>query len=184
MNDRKNQKAGVCMTGIQLVKPEAISEKSYWSYINDWKEAGETIIPVASAPGTESFEAQVHKWKNEERGVDLPAGWVSSSLYFLINEDHKILGAVHIRHELTEALMKLGGHIGYGIRPDERRKGYATAILQQALTETEKFGISEVLVTCDDDNPGSFKAIESNGGVRDPRDEEENGVLIRRYWIR
>ena len=45
--------------------------------------------------------------------------------YFLVREsDNKIIGMANIRLYLNERLREEGGHIGYGIRPSERRKGY------------------------------------------------------------
>ncbi|MDZ5710943.1 GNAT family N-acetyltransferase [Jeotgalibacillus haloalkalitolerans] len=172
------------MKEIQLVKPEKVKEEAYQAYIREWQSAEEEIIPHASIPKSKKFEEQVENWRREELGLGIPEGWVSGSLFFLINRAEKVLGAVHIRHELTETLFQRGGHIGYGIRPDERKKGYATEILKLSLREARELGINDVLITCDDDNPGSYKTIESNGGVRDPQDAEENGVLVRRYWIR
>lgn len=172
------------MEGIQLVKPEQVREEAYQEYLKEWQAAEEEIIPHASMPKGKNYEEQVENWRKEEQGIGIPEGWVSGSLFFLVNTEEKVLGAVHIRHELTEPLLKRGGHIGYGVRPGERKKGYATEILKLSLNEARNLGINEVLITCDDDNPGSYKTIESNGGVRDSEDAEENGVLIRRYWIR
>ncbi|MFB1081837.1 GNAT family N-acetyltransferase [Jeotgalibacillus sp. JSM ZJ347] len=172
------------MERVQLVKPNLITEESYRDYIKEWQTSGEEIIPNASMPVEMGFDEQVENWRNEEQGIGLPEGWVSSSLFFLINQEEKILGAAHIRHKLTERLSQYGGHIGYGVRPYERKKGYATEILKLSLKEARKLGINEVLITCNDDNPGSYKTIEANGGLRDPQDADENGILIRRYWIR
>lgn len=172
------------MESLKLVKPEQVREEAYEAYIREWQEAGEEIIPHASMPKGKKYDEQVEIWKKEEQGVGIPEGWVSGSLLFLVNSEEKVLGAAHIRHELTELLFQRGGHIGYGVRPDERKKGYATEILKLSLNEARNLGINEVLITCDDDNPGSFKTIESNGGIRDLQDAEEGGVLIRRYWIR
>jgi predicted acetyltransferase len=79
-------------------------------------------------------------------------------------------------------LFKFGGHIGYGVRPSYRRQGFATEILRQSLTYIHGLGVTEVLVTCDEDNLGSIKVIESQGGVLENEVEFE-GTLKRRYWI-
>ena len=50
-----------------------------------------------------------------------------------LQHHNRIIGAVNIRHSLTEHLFNAGGHIGYGIRPSERRKGYATKLLALSL---------------------------------------------------
>ena len=98
------------------------------------------------------------------------------------DESH-ILGATSIRHYLNEDLLQTGGHIAYGIRPSERRKGYATQQLTLALQKCGEMGIARVLITCDDDNVGSAKVIVHNGGVLENKVSEDTGQLVRRYWI-
>ena len=106
-----------------------------------------------------------------------------STNYFLVNENDRVLAMVDIRHELTDYLRNVGGHIGYGVRPVERRKGHATRILAEALKKCSELGIQRVLVTCNADNIGSVKTILKNGGVEDKSFIEEDGTVIRRFWI-
>ncbi len=109
--------------------------------------------------------------------------WVPGSVFFCYDIDRDIyVGAVNIRHRLNDSLLFTGGHIGDGIRPSERRKGYGTAMLALALDECKKLGIDKVLMTCDKDNIGSAKAIQKNGGVKE-NEVEEDGVIEERYWI-
>ena len=50
-------------------------------------------------------------------------GRAASSTYFVVDEKDKIVGMCNIRHYLTEYLDTSGsGHIGYGVRPSERKK--------------------------------------------------------------
>lgn len=81
-----------------------------------------------------------------------------------------------------DELLKTGGHIGDGIRPGERRKGYATAMIALALDECKKLGINKVLMCCNKDNIGSAKSIINNGGVLE-NEVEEDGHIVQRYWI-
>lgn len=110
-------------------------------------------------------------------------GRVPDSTFFCLDIDRNIfVGAINIRHYLNEDLLYNGGHIGDGIRPSERKKGYATAMIALGLEECQKLGITNVLMVCDKDNVGSAKSIISNGGIL------ENEVLIdgqieQRYWI-
>ena len=80
--------------------------------------------------------------------------------------------------------MNFGGHIGYGVRPSVRRRGYATEILRLSLVEARSIGIGDVRLTCDQENIASAKSIIKNGGVLD---EEaymaEHGHVVQRYWI-
>ena len=92
-------------------------------------------------------------------------------------------GAVNIRHYLNDSLLKEGGHIGDGIRPSERRKGYATEMIRLALTECKKLGIEKVLMTCDKDNIGSARSIIKNGGILENEFVNSEGNIEQRYWI-
>jgi predicted acetyltransferase len=122
--------------------------------------------------------------EEQERGVRLPPNHVPSTFLFAFKGE-RIIGRVSIRHLLNDFLLRVGGHIGYVVVPEFRRQGHATAILQLALHFAhDKLGLDHVLVTCDDDNIGSIKTIENNGGVL------ENLVSgpdldkpKRRYWI-
>jgi len=119
---------------------------------------------------------------DQRLGRNLPVGKVPAT--FLIAEhDGQLIGRSSIRHALNDFLFNVGGHIGYGVRPAFRRRGFATEILRQSLELLSELGVTEVLVTCDDDNVGSYKVIESQGGVLENRVEFE-GSLKRRYWIR
>jgi len=112
-----------------------------------------------------------------------PNGWVPDTTLFCLDKDRNIfVGAVNIRHYLNDHLMKTGGHIGDGIRPSERRKGYATAMVALALEECRKLGIEKVLMCCDKENIGSAKSIRKNGGVLE-NEVEEDGHIEQRYWI-
>ena len=109
---------------------------------------------------------------------------VPDSVFFLLDTDTgKLLGAVNIRHSRSPSLLISGGHIGAGIRPTERRKGYATEMIRLALIECKKLKIDRVLMTCDKDNVGSARAILRNGGVLENEFVNEDGVLEQRYWI-
>ena len=110
-------------------------------------------------------------------------GRVPDSVFFCLDVDRNIfVGAVNIRHYLTDALLYTGGHIGDGVRPSERRKGYATAMIALALDECRKLGLDRVLMTCDKTNVGSAKSIIKNGGVLEI-EVLDDGVLEQRYWI-
>ncbi len=93
-------------------------------------------------------------------------------------EGEDYLGRISLRHELTENLLEVGGHIGYDVRRSRRRQGHATRMLAAVLPEAARLGISRALVTCDVDNLGSRRVIEANGGVL----EDQRGVKLR-FWI-
>ncbi|AJS59011.1 GNAT family N-acetyltransferase [Paenibacillus sp. IHBB 10380] len=171
------------MRKIFLSRPIADLKNEYIDFYQEWKESGEDMVPWVISKGPEDFEEMMNWLFDNERGVNLPEGWVPDSTFWLVSEDNKIIGAVNIRHELTGFLMNRGGHIGYGIRPSERRKGYATKLLSLSLKEAKKLGIDKVLVVCDESNIASERTIISNGGISDNNFIEENGNVIKRYWI-
>ncbi len=101
-----------------------------------------------------------------------------------MNEENSILGVSNLRHKLNDELRKVGGHIGYGITPSYRRRGFATLILELSLIEARKMGIGDVLVSCHTDNIGSAKSIMNNGGILTEDVFDFEGTPIQNYWIR
>ena len=131
-----------------------------------------------------SLEQYVAVLNERARGVNLPPGHVPSTFLFAFDAD-RIVGRVSIRHGLNADLLRIGGHIGYAVVPEFRRRGCATAMLRLALGfARDTLGLDRVLVTCDDDNAASIRVIEKNGGVfagtiEDPSLRRPK----RRYWI-
>jgi predicted acetyltransferase len=126
----------------------------------------------------ERFEQYARQVRDEALdATPRPAGYVPSTTLWWVDGD-AYLGRIAIRHQLTEHLLDYGGHIGYDIRPSARRRGHATAMLARTLPVAAALGIDPVLITCDEDNIGSRKVIESNGG----RFEDQRGIKLR-YWV-
>ncbi len=118
------------------------------------------------------------------RGEYKPEIYVPQSTFFLSDPQGRLLGITRLRHHLNAELEIEGGHIGYAVRPSARRQGCATRQLSLMLDQARGIGLTRVLVTCDDDNVGSARTIEKNGGVlEDRRVSPDSGKLIRRYWI-
>lgn len=130
----------------------------------------------------EEWEDYLARTARLARGEDLPPGIVPwTDLYGVV--DGVVVGRVSVRHRLTEALARVGGHIGYGVRPAYRRRGYATALLRAGLTVARDLGIDRALVTCDDDNVGSATVIERCGGVLQDVVTVPEGSPKRRYRV-
>jgi predicted acetyltransferase len=104
-------------------------------------------------------------------------GWVPSTHLWWVDDD-RFLGRISIRHELNASLRRIGGHVGYEIRPSARRQGHATAMLAAALGVANKLGIDPALITCDVSNVASRRVIEANGGRYTGRDDDELQFLV------
>ncbi len=124
-----------------------------------------------------------HYLKNLEIKEETADGRVPDTTLFCLDLDrNSFVGAVNIRHYLNESLLRSGGHIGDGIRPSERRKGYATAMIALALEKCRYLGLEKILMCCNKDNIGSAKSIINNGGILE-NEVEEDGCMVQRYWI-
>lgn len=168
----------------RLVRPSTDYRRQYISFYEDWRKSGEDIVPWVVERNPADFGAMVdflYAQDSEEKLND--ANWVPHSTYWLVDEWEKIVGAVNIRHRLNARLLNSGGHIGYGIRPSERRKGYAAALLALALDKTRELGLEQVLVVCDKGNIGSERTIVKNGGRLESEYTEDDGNVVRRFWI-
>lgn len=130
----------------------------------------------------EEWLIHIKNMKNKEYA--LACNFVPSTTYFLIRkDDNKIIGMIDLRHELNEYLAKIGGHIGYGIRPLERRKGYAKIQLYLCLIKAKELGLEKVMISCDKTNIASAKTIEALGGIFKSKEKTEKDKISKIYWI-
>jgi predicted acetyltransferase len=165
---------------LKLVKLDKQYKKQLFDMMDEWTKSGEKIVPYAIRKvDYRNFDEYLESLEVK----DNEDGLVPDSTFFALDTDRNIfVGAVNIRHYLNEALLLNGGHIGDGVRPSERRKGYATEMIRLALEECKKLGISKVLMVCDKDNIGSAKSILNNNGILE-NEILVDGVIEQRYWI-
>jgi predicted acetyltransferase len=121
--------------------------------------------------------------ENERVGRDLDEGRVPSTLLAALLGRSVLVGRVSIRHELNDFLEHEGGHIGFAVLAEHRRRGYASEMLRQGLVVARSLGIDRVLVTCDAGNVGSATVIARCGGQLASTVEGSGGTQIQRYWI-
>lgn len=165
---------------LKLVKLEAGYRRHLNEMMGEWYAAGEKIIPYA----IRRLDYRDFNFYLENLEVkDAAHGLVPDSTFFCLDEERDLfVGAVNIRHYLNGGLLLNGGHIGDGVRPSERRKGIATAMIGLALEECKRLGIDRVLMVCDKENVGSAKSIRNNGGILE-NEVIVDGVTEQRYWI-
>lgn len=154
------------------------------AYLREFIDSGSAINGMGWLDKYEDYDEWLSMTTDYHKGINLDNNHVQSSEYFLVRKkDYKIVGMVNIRHRLSEFLIERGyGHIGYGIRPCERKKGYATEQLRLALKKCAELGIKQVHVGCDEDNIGSKRTIEKNGG-RLYKKGENDGVPYLEFVI-
>ena len=177
-------KEGIKMDKLALVIPSITHQEEAINFIQEFKEYNSNINGTG---GLDRYLDNFNGWlmKLENDYDNIKPNRVPANTYFAIKEDdNKIVGMINIRHKLDDYLTKMGGHIGYGVRPTERKKGYATEILSLGLKRCKELGLKKVLLTCDKDNIGSAKAIQKNNGLLENEFLDEKTKKIKqRYWI-
>jgi predicted acetyltransferase len=166
-----------------LIKPSIHYENTYLEMLQDWARTNEQKVPFVLELDPSPFGAMIEKLEGYPKGIDVPDTFINHSTYWLVNNEEQIVGVVNIRHGLTDRTINIGGHIGYGIRPSDRKKGYATEILRLALDKANQLGIEKALVTCEKNNIGSAKTIQKNGGQLESEIEDQFGNIFQRYWV-
>ena len=173
---------------LYLAKPDLIYFEQYNEMMAEWLADETQISPwFLKHPfdTMENFARYIQMLDDCENGI-LDKKFCSTTSYFLVDEHDRLIGAASLRHHLTVAGLNSWGHIGYGIRPSERRKGYATRQLQMVLEEAKRRKLRKILIGAHETNIGSCRVIEKCGGqfadiVPDPDEPEKN---IHQYWIR
>ena len=166
---------------LVLVEPCGKYLESYLEAREEGRENGMASDDFSSAPAGELLK----RYDDFRCGRDLPPGWVAADYYWLVDEDkNRFIGEIGIRHGLTEALRRYGGHIGYAVRPSEWNKGHGTLMLGLALEKARDLGITTAMITCDDDNAASARVMEKNGFTlldRVTNTVDGRTVITRRY---
>lgn len=172
------------MESLRLVLPDATLTDEINVYRQAMIEADSSMDGCGSLRRHEAVEWLAF---NEALSSEdtCPPNWVPCTQYVALREnDGRIVGMIQLRHRFNDFLREYAGHVGYSVRPDERRKGYATWMLQALMSVARARGMDRLLVTCDADNEASRCTITGCGGVFE-RTAFEPGdqVTVERYWI-
>jgi predicted acetyltransferase len=170
---------------LKLEFPELKHKSLYETMYEEWyQESLESKRPMELFGSVgRDFDKLLEKAQADVLGREW---FVPATLFFLVDADSwKIVWWIQIRHHINHPnLIRRWGHIGYGVSPSERRKWYATLMLQLALVEVKKLWIKKVLITCRADNIGSIGVIEKCSWVLECELlDEKSGEMFRRYWI-
>ena len=155
------------------------------AYRQEFLDAGNSMDgtgPLRSYEDPLEWLREVEKYTRPET---VPADKVQATQFLCVRKsDGKLLGMLQVRHTFNDYLEKYAGHIGYSVRPSERRKGYAKWMLRQGLDFCRSIGLDRVLISCKAENEASRRTILANGGVYESTVlEPDRNVELQRYWI-
>ena len=170
------------MTRINLVVPTKEYEAQAKEYIEEHKKNGEFNLYGGARLGKVPYDEWLQQLKNNSDEKTVHPKWVISSTFFAV-VNGRIIGLIDIRHTLNCFLQNGGGHIGYGVRPSERSKGYATELLNLGLNYCKDIGLEKVMLACYKENRASSKTIEKCGGKLDREFIYHDGKMVQVYWI-
>jgi predicted acetyltransferase len=167
---------------IFLTEPSEQYKDSFLEGVREFQREGR-LLHYNILRITNNFEGFLHQERKLQRPYTIKPGFVPHTNFWLI-DGSEYIGQLSIRHQMNDLLLKIGGNIGYQIRPGKRRQGYGKIILHLGLNKAREMGITRALVTCDENNIASKKVIEYNGGkLENVVDVEGSPHKKLRYWI-
>ena len=176
------------MENFYLELPSKERKKEIIDYINELAQYNSPTNGVgflAKILDNYTFEEALYNCLNmQDLDFSKKLGRCQSKTFLLIRaNDNKIVGSINIRWNLPEEMRRFGGHIGYGIRPTERRKGYNKINLYLGLIKIKEMGLKDIQLSCEADNIGSVKTLEALGGILketgiDPYDNTLTSVYL------
>ena len=160
-----------------LIRPTREYANRIVEYRQEFLDAGDSMDGTGPLRRTSNPDKYIQICLDHEDPLKVPSHLVPATQFFFIRKsDNKLVGMIQVRHHFNDYLEKYAGHIGYSVRPSERRKGYAKEMLRMVLPFCREIGI--------DNNIGSEKTILANGGVyeytiHEPNENED----LKRFWI-
>ena len=173
------------MEELILIKPTSEYGIQIMEYRQEFLDTGNSMDGCGPLRRFDNSLEYLKACKDYENPETVPENLVQATQFICVRKsDNKLVGMIQVRHYFNEYLEKYAGHIGYSIRPTERRRGYAKEMLKMALPFCKEIGLKKVLISCIDGNIGSEKAILANGGVYESTVHEPNeNKNLKRFWI-
>jgi predicted acetyltransferase len=173
------------MEELIFTLPESGDEIRATEFKEEFFDNNERIINGSAQLDMLDYSEWLTMTKNNREAETVNPNWVVCKTFFVVRKsDNKIIGIIDIRHSIEhEILLNYAGHIGYSVRPTERKKGYATKMLQMGLEYLKSININKAMLGCLVDNMGSNKTIKNCGGVLTETKPYTDGSLMNIYWI-
>ncbi len=166
---------------VELILPRLEYEPSYGEYIRELGTEERHPFPLDFE--YKDFPALLSRLSEFASGINLPADFVPSSTYWLV-EGNELVGVSNLRHYLNDRIRHHGGHIGLGIRPSYRGRGLGNTLLTRTIQEARKKGITEIHIHCHKSNIPSARMIARNGGVLESEVQDDRShEIIQRYCV-
>ena len=175
----------IVMEELILIKPSVKYGAQIMEYRQEFLDAGDSMDGCGPLRRCDNTTEYLNFCSDCENLATVPENFVQAAQFICVRKsDNKLVGMIQVRHYFNEYLEKYSGHIGYSIRPTERRRGYAKEMLKMALPFCKEIGLNKVLISCTDGNIGSEKTILANGGVYESTVLEPNeNKNLKRFWI-
>ncbi|MBO5279917.1 MAG: GNAT family N-acetyltransferase [Clostridia bacterium] len=169
-----------------LTRPTSEHASQIKEYRQEFLDSGDSMDgcgPLRRYDDPEEYIKVCIEYENPQK---VPSNLVPATQFFFVRKsDNRLVGMIQVRHCFNDYLEKYAGHIGYSVRPSERRRGYAKKMLKMTLPFCREIGLDRVLVSCIDGNIGSEKTILANGGVYESTVHEPNEDRdLKRFWIK
>ena len=171
------------MEELHLMRPTEAMSSEIAAYRQAMLDAGSEMDGCGPLSRMEDPAEWIAFCKTLDEGTNVPERWVPATQFVCLRGE-KIVGMIQVRRELNDYLRNYAGHIGYSVRPDERKKGVATWMLQNALPYCRDIGSTRVMVACEPWNDGSRKTVLHGGGVYAKTVHcKERNINLEQYWI-
>ena len=167
---------------IFLTEPDSKYQSSFLTGLREFHQEGR-MLQYNWQVMSSNFESFLYHLKAQQDPTKLPPHSILQSHFWLVN-DSEFIGILSLCSGPEDFFLRISGHIGYQIRPSQRRRGYGKQLLRLGLQKAKELGLTRVLLTCDEDNIASKKVIESNGGQFENAIQiEDSPVKKLRFWI-